>query len=241
MKPKGFLIPTVIAFVLAAPVGLWQYSLHQKLSETDMSCGGDWSYAVKCPLGSYCRSLGQGPLAGGLCKPWLSPVFEVFEVHEEPTQTTTSVEEPSSEEWGTYTNEALGFSVRYPKIWSPPKERFLSTRTDVEWDGLTISVGVFYDQGKGRELSYLEVAERLAFSKELIKTTIDGQPAVYLKMRDEDLPHPKPNPYNLVVIQKERSIYQLHASLPIEKNFPREYQEAQARFDQTLSTFKFLE
>lgn len=57
---------------------LWQYSIYQKLSKIDISCGGDWSYNVQCPIGSYCQSLGIGPLAGGLCKPFLSPLFDVF-------------------------------------------------------------------------------------------------------------------------------------------------------------------
>ncbi len=33
------------------------------------SCGGDWSYDVECPAGTYCKDLGQGPLAGGKCAP----------------------------------------------------------------------------------------------------------------------------------------------------------------------------
>lgn len=33
------------------------------------SCGGDWSYDVECPPGTYCKDLGKGPLAGGICTP----------------------------------------------------------------------------------------------------------------------------------------------------------------------------
>lgn len=93
MKPK-ILVPVVV-LALATIVGLWQYNLYQKLSATDMSCGGDWSYAVKCPLGSSCRSLGQGPLAGGTCKPWLSSVFGTFRVQKEPVQTPSPTSTPT--------------------------------------------------------------------------------------------------------------------------------------------------
>lgn len=75
---KMVLIPIVVLAIVLGTVVFWQYNLHQKLSVTDVACGGDWTYMVKCPFGSYCRSLGQGPLAGGLCKSWLSSVFEIF-------------------------------------------------------------------------------------------------------------------------------------------------------------------
>jgi len=75
---KVFWILCLFLFFVLGLFNLWQYNLYQRLSETDMSCGGDWSYNVQCPIGSYCRSLGQGPLAGGLCKPILSPLFDIF-------------------------------------------------------------------------------------------------------------------------------------------------------------------
>lgn len=72
-KTAIFVICLVVVFGVLI---WWQYNLYQKLSKTDMSCEGDWSYDVKCPVGTYCHSLGQGPMAGGLCKPLLSPMFE---------------------------------------------------------------------------------------------------------------------------------------------------------------------
>lgn len=143
--------------------------------------------------------------------------------------------------WRPYTNEMLGFSILYPGEWSLPEERILSTKTEVEFDGLDITIGQFYDQNRGRPLSYLEVAEWLAFGKEPAHILVDGYPAVYLKIRDEDLARPKPNPYNLVVIQKGETVYQLYVMLPVERNFPEEYQEMQTQFDRIVSSFKFLE
>lgn len=91
-------------FVVLGVAIFWQYNLHQTLSQTDMACGGDWSYTVKCPPGSSCRSLGEGPLAGGVCKPWLSAVFGIFKVQKEqipapsptPTPTPAPAPEPTS-------------------------------------------------------------------------------------------------------------------------------------------------
>jgi hypothetical protein len=73
---KALSLVTIVALMI---FGLWQRGLHQKLF-AKMSCGGDWSYLNKCPYGSYCRSLKQGPLAGGLCKAWLTPLFEFLSI-----------------------------------------------------------------------------------------------------------------------------------------------------------------
>lgn len=51
---------------------VWQVFLNSKLANETIACGGDWSYRAQCPLGSYCKSLGQGPMAGGICTPFIS-------------------------------------------------------------------------------------------------------------------------------------------------------------------------
>jgi len=78
MKRQNIVALVLGSIFIFGLIALWQYDTHQQLSKTDMSCGGDWSYNVRCPVGSYCQSLGQGPLAGGLCKPFLSPFFGMF-------------------------------------------------------------------------------------------------------------------------------------------------------------------
>ncbi|PIY18439.1 hypothetical protein CO112_00235 [Candidatus Dojkabacteria bacterium CG_4_9_14_3_um_filter_150_Dojkabacteria_WS6_41_13] len=78
MKRQNIVALVLGSIFIFGLIVLWQYDTHQQLSKTDMSCGGDWSYNVRCPVGSYCQSLGQGPLAGGLCKPFLSPFFSMF-------------------------------------------------------------------------------------------------------------------------------------------------------------------
>jgi len=78
MKRQNIVALVLGSIFIFGLIALWQYDTHQQLSKTDMSCGGDWSYNVRCPVGSYCQSLGQGPLAGGLCKPFLSPFFSMF-------------------------------------------------------------------------------------------------------------------------------------------------------------------
>lgn len=54
----------------------WQYSLTDSLSKNNISCGGDFSYINKCPNGTYCKSLGQGHLAGGKCEPYLGSIMK---------------------------------------------------------------------------------------------------------------------------------------------------------------------
>ena len=50
---------------------LWQFMLINSMKASPISCGGDWSYNVKCPMGTTCKSLRQGYLLGGLCTPWI--------------------------------------------------------------------------------------------------------------------------------------------------------------------------
>lgn len=84
MKKQNFLIYALILCSLLGVFALWQYNLFRELSENSVSCGGDWTSNVKCPLGSYCRPLGKTPLVGGLCRPFLSSLFEIF-IKNEPT------------------------------------------------------------------------------------------------------------------------------------------------------------
>ena len=56
--------------------GVSQFISYQ--STNSISCGDDWSYKVLCPTGTICKSIGQGPLAGGTCQPYLAPIFDLF-------------------------------------------------------------------------------------------------------------------------------------------------------------------
>lgn len=64
----------VLSLVILLLIVAWQLFLYQKLSTNQISCSGDWSYAVKCPVGTFCKSLKQGPFVGGICSPYLLPV-----------------------------------------------------------------------------------------------------------------------------------------------------------------------
>ncbi len=68
----------LIAVLVIGAVIAWQFRLHGEFAQRNISCGGDWSYNVACPFGSYCRSLDQGPLAGGVCAPLLGHLFKNF-------------------------------------------------------------------------------------------------------------------------------------------------------------------
>ena len=66
----------IIAFISLLGAGglTWQYILSKKVPT---SCGGDWSHEARCPFGTFCKSLGQGPMAGGLCRPFLFPAIDI--------------------------------------------------------------------------------------------------------------------------------------------------------------------
>lgn len=88
-KKRRLFIIVFFFFVALGIFSLWQYNLYQKLSRTAIGCGGDWSWSVRCPIGSYCRSIGRGPLAGGYCMPWFTTIFDILNKHEQITQDST--------------------------------------------------------------------------------------------------------------------------------------------------------
>ena len=141
------------------------------------------------------------------------------------------------ENWQTYTDNELGFTIKYPSGWPNPEKFSYSTTKEIRFKNLSITTGVFYDQEKQRELSYTEVAERSSNGKEPVRLTIDGYPAIRVNIKEEGLA--KPSPYSLVVIQKGGRIYQIYSSFPVENEFPEEYQLRQEIFEQILNSFRF--
>ncbi len=153
-----------------------------------------------------------------------------------PSPTVSKPDETAN--WKTYRNAKLGFSLQYPEEWHEPKETILSTKTMIEFDGIEISVGVSYDQNLQRELTYKEVIKQYSNGKkDPALITINGQSAAYLKMRDEDLIPPKPNPFNLVSLQKGSTVYTIFQPLSMTL---KEQNNEQRIFNQILSTFRFL-
>lgn len=118
VKTKGHHGKTITGLIIVLIVGIilfWQFSLQRK----SISCGGDWSYNVRCPLGTYCRSLGQSPQAGGLCTPYLSffknPVNNI--PVQFPVSTPSSVKTNSSQSKKMYINNKHEISFQYPSNW----------------------------------------------------------------------------------------------------------------------------
>ncbi len=77
MKKKATLILNGVLIIIGLFI-LWQLSLYRYLSKKPLSYGGDWSYRVKCPTGTFCEREDKQPLAGGPCKPFLTPLFDIF-------------------------------------------------------------------------------------------------------------------------------------------------------------------
>lgn len=63
---------TVLPFLIIAVafLALQIYVTVSLKNKKNLGCGGDWNYQNKCPIGSYCKSLGQGDFAGGMCTPF---------------------------------------------------------------------------------------------------------------------------------------------------------------------------
>lgn len=134
MKNLKFLL-LALPTVLVIGFSFWQYKLARK---SYPSCGGDWSYGIKCPFGTFCASLGQGPFVGGLCRPWLATIVKRWQAPPEvpaptemptptpetgPILTATKIPplEPATEfefeDWQTFTNENYGYQIKYPADW----------------------------------------------------------------------------------------------------------------------------
>ena len=97
MKKQIILVLAVLLIFIIGLFGLWQFNLYQRFSKETLSCGGDWSYNIQCPIGSYCQSLRQGPLVGGLCKPFFLSLFDIFKKFEKATKQPTTEKIISSE------------------------------------------------------------------------------------------------------------------------------------------------
>lgn len=143
MKNLKFLLLT-LPTVLIIGFSFWQYKLARK---SYPSCGGDFSYWVKCPLGTYCGSIAKDPLrcplCGGYCKPWLTAIFRGLENQMGQDETPPTTETPAStpgttsetepvvvatkippiepaeglDDWQTFTNENYGYQIKYPADW----------------------------------------------------------------------------------------------------------------------------
>ncbi|MDO8633436.1 MAG: hypothetical protein Q7K38_02740 [Candidatus Wildermuthbacteria bacterium] len=68
----------LIAIVVLMGGGVFAWQYWQFKTVPLQSCGGDFSYNTQCPFGTYCKSLGQGPFAGGICTSYLAPLFKAL-------------------------------------------------------------------------------------------------------------------------------------------------------------------
>jgi len=122
MKNQNVWILILVCVFVFGLFGLWQFNLYQKLSKTGASCGGDWSYNVQCPLGSYCCSLKQGPLVGGLCKPFIFSILDIFSKTKPENiykDTSENIPEYMSSVGmkGAKTYKTSNFTLKYPLDW----------------------------------------------------------------------------------------------------------------------------
>lgn len=154
-----------------------------------------------------------------------------------PSPSVTSVQEGDpTANWKTYTNNNLGFTLKYPSEWLQPKETLLSTSTEVGFnDNLTIRSGIFYNQDLGRNSTFVEVVEKYL--------PIDGTPAKSFTIAGRDAKQ--------VVYKTGESLFEIVILIPSSiskdeiviisyKIFPGDTPLQNKQIDQILSTFKFL-
>ena len=67
---------------------LWQLLIDLTLEKKPISCGGDWSYGVSCPMGATCVMGSINPLAGGTCQSYAKAAVTKLT---KPTTTTVVV------------------------------------------------------------------------------------------------------------------------------------------------------
>lgn len=69
----------ILIFLIAVSlVGFLAFQFYLYKSSQAQGCGGDFSYRTTCRVGTYCRSLNLGRLAGGTCQPYLAPAFDLL-------------------------------------------------------------------------------------------------------------------------------------------------------------------
>jgi len=257
------LIPLIVLVVVFGISIFWQYNLYQKLSQTDMGCGGDWTYMVKCPFGSYCRSLGQGPLAGGACRPWLSSVFEIFGFRGEqaqipvPTPEPTPAPIPESEaplttrpptDWMVYSNTHVSFE--YPSSWVKKNPQPIGSGLVQEIQSpdrtytLTFTSRANYNNATGEPFSSLGEFVGDYPEGKTEKTTLDQREAIRI------LPYTSPayigtdkeSDHSAVYVfsKDQQTIYILEITIQAKQDMAK-VRVGHRTFNQVLSTFKFLD
>lgn len=205
MKKQNITVLVLVFIFVLGLLSLWQYSIYQKLSKIDISCGGDWSYNVRCPIGSYCQSLGQGPLAGGLCKSSLSPLFDIFDksrsttpVQNLPTPIPTTESSPASQTLLMYTTENDKYSFLYKGDLQVTEEEseYYENLISIKKDKKYINSIVFYPPKANSKFDNLEedIKEGSGIfdtvGLEIKHITITGQSALLFNKNPEGGPGP---------------------------------------------------
>lgn len=67
---RRVLIGLGVVGILAGILAIYTYSQYKEYKRIGVSCGGDFSYVIKCPMGTMCSGIDPRiPQAGGTCQP----------------------------------------------------------------------------------------------------------------------------------------------------------------------------
>ena len=70
LHARKILLCSGVAALLFLIFALYIFSQYTEYKRIGASCGGDFSYTIKCPRGTMCVGIAPGlPQAGGTCEP----------------------------------------------------------------------------------------------------------------------------------------------------------------------------
>lgn len=132
--------------------------------------------------------------------------------------------------WKTYTNNE--FLFKYPPYWSDPIRNDLSTRYDLDFNTtLFITSGIFYSQDEQRELTLKEYLTK--FNRVAEDTFLD-------KLSGKRFSYQTVDSKQEIDVVVAESLSSFHIFV-ITFKYDSDDMDALKKFDQILSTFKFLD
>ncbi len=235
LPKRNIYLVSIIGVIFLVIGVLWQYNLVKNLNENKVACGGDWSYSIKCPFGSFCQPTDKRKkLIGGFCQAWLIKIYPATSqksVFQKQGLKDAAKQENNSGQnnWHLYQSQGMHFAVRYPPNWESAKSE-MKLKNGRTWfirtgpnDDVSINFSYskytkrFYNERqkpKDKILSYSEViAERLKeVSKdpqfEFTDINLGGRQGKKFRF----------NPYAAKMITEPKDLINYEIYIPLESN-----------------------
>jgi len=151
----------LVLIILLGIFSFWQYRLYRKLEKKNVSCKGDWSSQTSCPWGSTCQSLGQGKLAGGICRTWLSPFLRNIDgtnIKSESKKNTQPFPQKRKAKTVKHVTKDIKYIFLYPNNLKILKKEILATHKKtiyIKNEDKTVNKIIFYPPNRNPMLDKL--------------------------------------------------------------------------------------